>query len=71
MKTLKLKKPCQTPDQAARISLCVKTVDGLEEAHINMATGEITYGKDACIDEHLLRKAFAEQGLELETPSHT
>lgn len=49
-----------------KVKRCVETVDGLEEAHINMSTGEITYGPGGCTDEQLLREAFAKEGLELE-----
>ena len=48
------------------VDTCVETVDGLERAHINMATGEITYGPDVCINEDALHGAFKRQGLELE-----
>lgn len=53
-------------DCSRQISRAVETVDGLESAHINLATGEITYGPDACINEELLKSAFEEEGLELE-----
>lgn len=48
------------------VDTCVETVDGLERAHINLATGEITYGSDACINEELLHETFGKHGLKLE-----
>lgn len=45
------------------VERCISTVDGLESAHVNMSTGEITYSKDACIDEEMLRQAFEKEGL--------
>lgn len=53
-------------DCTRMVNTVVNTVDGLEKAHINMATGEITYGPDVCINEELLRDAFAKEGVELE-----
>lgn len=47
------------------INRCVKDVDGLETAHIDMTTGEISYVK-GCVDEKLLREALAREGLELD-----
>ena len=49
----------------ATIERCIKTVDGYETVHLNMATGEITYSND-CVDEKLLREALAKEGLEIE-----
>lgn len=66
MKVLKMKNLLQRPDRENIVTQCLNTVDGLECAHINMNTGEITYGNDACIDEALLRETFAKQGIELE-----
>lgn len=54
-------------DKQAIVNKCVETVDGLEAAHINLATGEITYSKtDTCIDDSLLCDVFAKAGVELE-----
>lgn len=47
------------------VDRCVKTVNGLEAAHINMSTGEITYDS-SCVDEDLMRETFAKEGLTLE-----
>lgn len=66
MKVLKMKNLRQMPDRDKIIAHCVKTVDGLEYAHINMDTGEIRYGSDACIDEKLMREALAGQGIKVE-----
>ena len=66
MKTKRIINFRQSPDCARQVDTVVNTVDGLERAHINLATGEITYGPDACINEALLEEAFAREGLELE-----
>jgi len=66
MKRIKIKNLRQMPSQDTVIAHCVETVDGLEYAHINLDTGEITYSSDACIDEQHLRDTFATQGVELE-----
>jgi hypothetical protein len=66
MKILKIKNLRQMPDQDSVIAHCVETVDGLEYAHINMDTGEISYSSEACINEQHLRDTFAKQGVELE-----
>jgi hypothetical protein len=66
MKVLKMKNLRQMPNQDRVVAHCVETVNGLEYAHINLDTGEITYSSDACIDEQQLRDTFAKQGVELE-----
>lgn len=47
------------------INNCIKTVDGLDTAHIDLATGRITYGDEACVDESLMREAFGKEGMTL------
>lgn len=66
MKKKRIKNFDKSVDCTRTMDTLVKTVDGLERAHINLATGEITYGPDACIDEKLLKDAFAHEGMELE-----
>lgn len=66
MKTKRIKNFDKTVDCTRMVDTVVNTVDGLERAHINLATGEITYGSDVCINEELLTSAFAKEGLELE-----
>jgi copper chaperone CopZ len=56
----------QGVDCTRMVDNVVNTVDGLESVHINLATGEITYGPTACIDEKLMEEAFAKEGYELE-----
>lgn len=65
MKKFRIKGLENAKDCRSLISNCVETVDGLEMAHINMETGEITYSQGVC-DENALRAAFADKGLELE-----
>ncbi len=69
MKKLRIKNMQSLTDCSHTINL--NTVDGLEQVHINMATGEITYGPDACVDMTLLRESLAEQGAELEEDPHS
>lgn len=38
----------QSPDCAATTNLNIETDEGAEQVNINLATGEITYGPDAC-----------------------
>lgn len=64
MKRLRLKGMDNKLDCAA-VERCIKTVDGYENVRINMATGEITYNGE-CVDENLLREAFAKEGLKVE-----
>lgn len=66
MKTKRIKNYNKSMDCTRMVDTVVDTVDGLERAHINLATGEITYGPDACVDEELLKSAFVKEGLELE-----
>lgn len=66
MKKKHIKNFDRSVDCTRIVDTVVDTVDGLEKAHINLATGEITYGPDACINERLLKEAFAREGLELE-----
>jgi copper chaperone CopZ len=56
----------QGVDCTRMVDNVVNTVDGLESVHINLATGEITYGPTVCIDEQLMEEAFAKEGYELE-----
>jgi copper chaperone CopZ len=56
----------QGVDCTRMVDNVVNTVDGLESVHINLATGEITYGPTACIDETVMKEAFAKEGYELE-----
>jgi copper chaperone CopZ len=56
----------QGVDCTRMVNNVVNTVDGLESVHINLATGEITYGPTACIDETMLSEAFSKEGYELE-----
>lgn len=64
MKKVRLKGREKQPDYSV-VDRCVKTVSGLEAAHINMSTGEITYDS-ACVDEDLMRETFAKEGLQME-----
>ena len=66
MKKMRIKNKGNLLDCQARVNRCIETVDGLEVAHVNMSTGEVTYSKGDCIDEALLREAFAKEGLDLE-----
>ena len=64
MKKLRLKGMNDKLDCSV-VERCIKTLDGYETVHVNMATGEITYSND-CVDEDLLREAFAKEGLKVE-----
>ncbi|MDL2267978.1 heavy metal-binding domain-containing protein [Desulfovibrio sp. OttesenSCG-928-G15] len=64
MKTIRLKNYKNSPDYQRTVSKCIQTVDGMESAHINLGTGEITYSQDACSDEGLLREALKNGGIE-------
>lgn len=66
MKKLRLKGLDDTLDCANIVKRCVATVDGYEDVHVNLATGEITYSPGTCVDEHILKEAFAKEGLVLE-----
>lgn len=66
MKKMMMKNYDKSVDCTRMVDTVVNTVDGLERAHINLATGEITYGPDACINEELLKSAFAKEGVDLE-----
>lgn len=56
----------QTPDCAASMSQTIKTATGVEQVNINLGTGEITYGPDACVDPRLVREAVEGAGYKLE-----
>lgn len=38
----------QSPDCAASTSMTIETENGTEQVNINMGTGEISYGPNAC-----------------------
>jgi len=65
MKKYRIKGMEKLTDCRQVINSCVDTVDGLESAHIDLQTGEITYKKGTC-NENQLKKTFADKGLELE-----
>ncbi|KAF4530376.1 hypothetical protein B566_EDAN018520 [Ephemera danica] len=48
-------------DCSTVVQKCVKTVDGYEDVHVNLGTGEISYEAASCVDEGLLREAFAQE----------
>lgn len=56
----------QTPDCAATVSKVVSTVNGVENVNVNLATGEVTYGPDACVDMSILKEAVEKAGYEVE-----
>lgn len=64
MKTIRLKNYKNSPDYQKTVSKCIQTVDGMETAHINLGTGEITYSDETCSDEGLLREALKKGGIE-------
>lgn len=56
-----------SPDCQASLTTAIKTATGAEEVHINMATGEITYGPATCdMNEGKLRAAVKKAGFELD-----
>ncbi len=56
-----------TPDCQQTLTSLVQTATGIEEARINMATGEITYGPAPCpVNTAKLRKAVEDAGYRLE-----
>lgn len=65
MKKLRLKGMENLANCRERLNRCIQTVDGLETANVDMATGQITYTK-GCVDENLLREALAKENLEVE-----
>ncbi len=66
MKKLRLKGLDDRDDCATRIERCVKTNEGFEDVHVNLATGEIFYTPGTCVDPEILKEAFAKEGLEVE-----
>ncbi len=56
----------QSPDCAATVSKAVSTVDGVENVRVNLATGEVTYGPDSCVDPELLKEAVKNAGYSVE-----
>lgn len=70
MKKFRVCGPEMGPDCQSTLSTAIRTATGLEEAHINMDTGEITYGPATCaakeIDERKLRQAVRDAGYDLE-----
>lgn len=65
MKKLKVR-GMQTPDCAASVTTTVSTVNGVESVNVNLATGEVTYGPAACVDESIVREAVQKAGFEVE-----
>ncbi len=55
-----------SPDCVRTVTQEIKNASGTEEVHINLATGEITYGPAVCIDENILREAVEKSGYQLE-----
>jgi len=66
MRKFRIKNMPQMPNRDKILTKCVDTVNGLECAHINMDTGEISYSAEACIDEKLMREAFSKEGMDIE-----
>lgn len=60
-----------SPDCMATVSKAVKTVEGVEDVHVNLATGEVTYGLAECVDISVLREAVEKAGYDLEDTSGT
>lgn len=56
----------QSPDCVATVTQTVRTATGEENVNINLATGEITYGPNACVDPGILREAVEKAGYTLE-----
>ena len=50
----------------ATVSQSIRTATGEEQVNINLATGEITYGPNACVDPTILREAVEKAGYSLE-----
>ncbi|ABB39172.1 heavy metal-binding domain-containing protein [Oleidesulfovibrio alaskensis G20] len=65
MKKMKVR-GMQTPDCAATLTKSIETVDGVEDVHINLATGEITYGPAECVDMSLVKEQVRKAGYEVE-----
>ena len=66
MKKLRLKGLDDKRNCSEVIKRCVQTVDGLEDVHVDLATGTITYSPGTCTDESILREALAKEGIESE-----
>lgn len=56
----------KNPDCERRVSMAIKGATGLEEVHINMSTGEITYGPSACVDPQIIKEAVERAGYTFE-----
>lgn len=56
----------QSPDCVATVSQSIRTATGEEQVNINLATGEITYDPNACVDPTILREAVEKAGYSLE-----
>lgn len=55
-----------SPDCERRITRAIQTATGLEEVHVNMATGEVTYGPNVCGDPQLVKEAVEGEGYTFE-----
>ena len=54
------------PDCAQKITKAIEGVEGAEQVHINMATGEITYGPNTCVNSAILKEAIESAGYDVE-----
>ncbi len=66
MKKLRLKGMNDKLNCSEVIQRCVATVDGLEDVHVDLATGLITYSPGTCTDDSILKEALAQEGLTAE-----
>lgn len=66
MKKLRLKGLQDKLDCATVIQRCVQTADGLEDVHVDLATGEVSYSPGTCTDDGILREALEKEGFEVE-----
>ena len=66
MKKLRLKGLESKANCSEVIKRCVQTVDGLEDVHVDLATGMITYSPGTCTDDSILREALANEGIQAE-----
>ncbi len=66
MKKLRLRGLESRANCSEVIQRCVQTVDGLEDVHVDLATGMITYSPGTCTDDSILREALAQEGIQSE-----
>ncbi len=67
MKKLRLKGLDDKMNCSTVIERCIKTVDGFEDAYVDLGTGTISYAPStSCVDVDLLKEAFAKEGITAE-----